>query len=147
MGLFGSLFSGVSKSVVSFSSEKEAFFAIIYACVCADGDVSDEEISALVNYCGNNPIMSGLDLVGTYRRMHDIKNKSGLSEIVSAAIPKISFDKRPTVFAVAVDFMLADGVVGPKEQTLLEELQKGLEVDEALATKIIEVLIIKNKSN
>ncbi len=145
MGLFSKLFSGASTPSIHLNSEAEAVFAILYCCMRADGAVSDEEISSLVSYGNTNPMLSRLDLLSTYERMLGIVNKHGIPALVAAALPVITAERRPTVFAVAVDFMLADGVVGQKEQELLADLQKGLTVADEQATRIIEVLLIKNK--
>lgn len=146
MGIFGKLFSSSGTETVTYTSEREAFFAVVFACICIDGDVSDEELNNLVTYCSNNAFLNPLPTVESYRKMVGLKNKLGLEAMVTAALPRISADRKPTLFAVAVDFMLADGIVGPKEETLLEDLQKGLEIEESQATKIIEVLLIKNKA-
>ena len=47
-------------------------------------------------------------------------------------------------FLVAVDLVLAYGVVEEAEKKFLEELQRNLELDDATVTKIVEVVLIKN---
>jgi len=47
-------------------------------------------------------------------------------------------------FFVAVDLVLADGVVKEAEKKSMEELQRTLELDDATVTKIVEVVLIKN---
>lgn len=47
-------------------------------------------------------------------------------------------------FFVAVDLVLADGVLEEAEKKFLERLQRTLELDDATVTKIIEVVLIKN---
>ena len=51
-----------------------------------------------------------------------------------------------TAFFIAADLVLADGVVEPEEKKFLEELQRTLQIDEATALKIVEVVLIKNRA-
>lgn len=46
---------------------------------------------------------------------------------------------------MATDLVLADGEVDPKEKQFLEEFQKMLGIDDALALKIAEIMVIKNR--
>jgi hypothetical protein len=52
---------------------------------------------------------------------------------------------RATTFALATDLALADGRIGDKEKAFIDELQTVLQIDEATAVKIVEVLLIKNR--
>ncbi len=147
MGLFSKLFSGTSQPSIQINGEQEAFFAIVYACVSIDGNIDDDEIEALVGFMHSNNYMEGFDSLSAYHRFDGLRSKYGVPAIVSAALPKVKESMKPTLFATAVDFVLADGVVNSKEESLLEDLQKGLGVSEELATKIIDVMIIKNKAS
>lgn len=144
MGLFNKMFSGVATEQIA--NEKDAFFAIIYASIAADGDVSDEEISGLLAIVGQKKIFRGIDVLDTYKRTVKLNQSvGGVEKLVELAAPKISEELKQTVFATSVDFMLADGVVGKKEETLLEKLSSTLGMDETAAMKIVEVILIKNK--
>lgn len=55
----------------------------------------------------------------------------------------IPSDLRATTFALAADLALADGRIGDQEKAFIDELQTVLQVDEATAVKIVEVLLIK----
>lgn len=145
MGLFSKLFSGVpSQPVVKLNSEKEAFFAIIYACIAVDGNIDDEEIADFVSYVQSNAYLRGMRTIEVYRNMVILKQKHGIEAIVSAALPMIAEKRKPSLFVAAVDMILADGVVDKKEETLLEDIQKGLGISDELAGKVVEVIMIKN---
>lgn len=146
MGLFSKLFTSASQPSIKFSSEHEAFFAIVYACVAIDGQIDDDEIEALVGFMHSNNYMEGFDSLACYRRLDGLKTKYGVAAIVTAALPSVKESMKPTLFATAVDFILADGVVNSKEEVLLEDLQTGLGVADDLAKKIVEVMMIKNKA-
>lgn len=147
MGLFSKLFSSSSQPSIQISNEREAFFAIVYACVAIDGNIDDDEIEALVAFMHSNNYMEGFDSLATYRRMDSLRGKYGIEAIVTAALPAVKASMKPTLFATAVDFILADGIVNSKEETLLEDLQKGLGIADDLASKIVEVMMIKNKAS
>jgi hypothetical protein len=50
-----------------------------------------------------------------------------------------------TTFALAIDLVLADGRIGPREKTFIDELQAVLGIDDTLALKIVEVALIGNR--
>lgn len=145
MGLFSKLFSSVpSQATVKFASEKEAFFAILYACISVDGDVDDEEIQDFIAAVNANQFLRDLDLIDTYRSLALRKEKHGLEAFVGAALPLINDSRKKSLFITAVDLVLSDGIVDKKEEVLLEDIQKGLSISDDFAQKVIEVMLAKN---
>jgi hypothetical protein len=53
---------------------------------------------------------------------------------------------RASVFAVATDLVLADGRIEEREKAFIDQLQAALQVDDATALKIVEVLLIKKRA-
>ena len=51
-----------------------------------------------------------------------------------------------TAFALAIDLMLADGRLGSRESTLIDQLQSAFRIEGELARKIVDVLVIKNRA-
>ena len=49
-----------------------------------------------------------------------------------------------TAFAIAVDLMLSDGGLSPKEEAFVDELRTLLNVERDAAGRIIDVLLGKN---
>lgn len=45
----------------------------------------------------------------------------------------------------AVDLVLADGRLGSREDTFIDQLQTALQIEGDLARKILDVLLIKNR--
>ena len=74
-----------------------------------------------------------------------INSLMGAKVSCNMASSKPALFLKETAFAIAVDIALADGYLDPSEQECLEDLFLGLEVSEELATKIIEVIMIKNR--
>lgn len=145
MGLFSKLFAPSSQTTIQFSNEREAFFAIVYACATIDGEIDHDKFEALIAFMKTNNYMEGFDSLEAYRRLSILKSKYGASAIVTSALGHVNESMKPTLFATAVDFILADGVVNDKEESLLKDLQQGLSISQELATKVIDVMIVKNK--
>jgi tellurite resistance protein len=126
--------------------EKEAFVAIIYAAIAADGVVEPEEMNALLVTLANRKIFRGMDLKGTFNRINKIHKESGsVQGIIEAAAPKVTDDMKATVFATATDFLLSDGFVAGAEEKMLEDLKTALGLSDSVAKNIVDVIVIKNK--
>ncbi|NBB31861.1 tellurite resistance TerB family protein [Cellulophaga sp. BC115SP] len=145
MGLFSKLFASVpSQATVKFSSENEAFYAVLFACISVDGEVDDEEIEDFVASVNSNQFLRNLPLTELYRDLFLKKQKHGLEAIVAAALPMINESRKKALFVACVDLVLSDGVVDKKEEVLLEDIQKGLNITEDFTQKTVEVMIAKN---
>ncbi|MEB3343074.1 tellurite resistance TerB family protein [Okeania sp.] len=126
----------------------EAFAAIALIAVAADDVITESEKQ------GINNMLSCMKLFSNYseerkREMLDrlleiIKNKA-IKPLFDAAVAKIPQELNETVFAVSTDLVLIDGELAEEEEQLLNELYNALEISEAVATKIIDVMMIKNK--
>jgi hypothetical protein len=68
----------------------------------------------------------------------------GVPTVVQAAAAGVPAELRPTAFAVAVDLMLSDGQLSPKEERFGDELRALLKVERDTAARIIDVLRTKN---
>ncbi len=126
----------------------EAFAAVALIAVAADGVITDSESQGIAS------ILSRMALFTEYseaqkkemiaRLLKRIKNKE-TKALFDAAVAKLPQDLKETVFAVTTDLVLADGDVAKEEEQLLDELCNALEISEAVADKIIDVMMIKNK--
>lgn len=141
MGLFN--FGGAKPEI---KDEKEAFLAIIYSAIAADGVVEPEEMNALVVTLANRKVFRGIDLNDTFKRINKIHKESGsVLGIIEAAAPKVTDGYKETVFATAVDFLLSDGNVAGTEEKMLYDLKAALNISDAAAKNIVDVIVIKNK--
>ena len=61
--------------------------------------------------------------------------------VAAAIVPK---ELGATTFAVAIDLMLSDGRLSPKEEGFADELRTLLSVEPDTAARIIDVLLMKN---
>lgn len=151
MGLFDTLFS--SKSVTSHSanytphSEYEAWVAILYACMSADGEISDVEIDAMARLLLFKNKFATIDILPLFQNAMNGKMRVGFFSLVENSTPLIKEEDKPTLLALATELILADGVITEKEKEIIEFLAKQLHLDESLAARIIEVTLIKNRDN
>ena len=141
MGLFDK-FKNSSVTGLTFN-EQEAVVAVTLLISDADGEIGEEESNVAAAAMLRMHLFSGYDI--DIARVYRIMANHDAGEIISAAKNALSMELRETAFAIAVDIALADGYLDPSEQECLEDLFQGLEISEELATKIIEVIMIKNR--
>ena len=141
MGLFN--FGGSAE----IADEKEAFFAIIFACMAADGEIAHEEEMNLLNLLSTKPTFYRFDLHSSMKKIQRIlKETKSLEALLDQSAAKVSAEMRPTVYANACDFVMADGTVHPEEEAVIAMLKSKLAISDELSKKIIEVIIIKNRA-
>ena len=129
------------------SNEKEAFFAIIFACMAADGEISPEEEMNLINLLSSRPTFRRFDLRDAMKKIQRIlKETKSLQGLLDKATEKIPTEMRPTVYANAVDFVLADGTVEKEEEAVIKILKDKMQISDELSSKIIDVIVLKNKA-
>ena len=71
----------------------------------------------------------------------------GQLKYVSTCCEWIKDEDKETVFALALEVLLADGILEKEEKNVIEVLSKLLKIDVGMASKIIEVIFLKNKGN
>ncbi|MGB3533037.1 MAG: tellurite resistance TerB family protein [Microcoleaceae cyanobacterium] len=129
-------------------SPAEAFAAIALTAVAADGYVTGSETQII------NTTLSRMQLFSEYseeekRSMIDRLfcqiQQQGYDTLMTAAIAQLPGNLKETVFAIATDITLADGELSEEEENLLNALYSSLEISEEMATKIIDVMLIKNR--
>lgn len=147
MGLFDKI-AGGRKQTQTTLGPAEAFAAIALIAVAADGYMTDSEAQAITT------TLSRMQSFRSYpadvmRKMIDrllgILQREGIEVLFNAAITTLPDELKETSFAVATDIVLADGEVTEEEEKLLNDLYRALEISEANAVKIIDVMLIKNK--
>lgn len=148
MGLFDKLFSS---STTTFTyepqSEQEAWIAIMYACIAVDGDVSDVEIDKLSQLVVPKSIFIGRDIVQYYKTAMLAHKQVGSKILIDNSVLKVNDNNKLTLFAIVMELLLADGVLGEKEKEIAEYLTNSLKLSAENAQKIVEILLIKNKDN
>lgn len=145
MGLFDKFIGGGSSATFT---PPEAFAAVMLAVVAADGHVSDEETSdfvARVNRMKLFRSIQGSAFNDMIDKLFRVLRKDGPNELATRGAAALPATLKPTAFAVATDMIFSDGSVEEEEQRLVEKLQRDLGVPDELASKIVEVLALKNQ--
>lgn len=149
MGIFDKLFKvNTARARELELTSEEAFFGIALSSVAADEVVSQEELNVVGFTISRMPAFRKIhpnQMVQMINKFLQIIKREGVGTIINAAKNRLSEEMKETAFALAVDIVLADGVVDRKETEFLEQLQAAIEISDELVTKIVEVLQIKNR--
>lgn len=125
---------------------REAFVTLLVAAARADGSVSPHEadriehaVASMRLFRGSSPETLQTLFGAVVKRI----NERG-SDFVGLAAAAVPGDLRATAFAMAVDLLLADGRWSQSEECFAGQIQALLGVDDELATKIVDILTLKN---
>jgi uncharacterized tellurite resistance protein B-like protein len=126
----------------------QAFASICLIAVAADGVITGNESQAITTIFSRMNLFS--DISGNNMRdmidmLLNILKAGNAKALFDKAVIALPADLKETVFAITTDLVLADGELSEEEETLLDELYNALAIPEALADKIIDVMLIKNK--
>lgn len=147
MGLFDKIL-GTGGSETFTLNEREAFAAILLLVMTADGYVTDEEamgFHALVNRMKLFKDQSGNDFRAMMDRLMGLLKRRGSEKLFEKALAALPPNYYDTVFAVATDLILSDGIVEAEEKEILINLKNAFKITDDLAIKIVEVMRIKNR--
>lgn len=127
---------------------EEAFAAIAIAVSAVDDSIDDVEIDNIVTYLRRMRLFREYEtqhFVALFERLLRLLHQEGpeqLAELAQEALPETL---RPTAFALSLDVALADGVITDEEKKMIQHLRITLNIDEELALKIADVMLIKNR--
>ena len=77
-------------------------------------------------------------------RLMGVLKKSGPGGLLEKCLPAVPPELRETAFAIAVDIVLADGVVENDEKEFIDDLMIKLSIDAQRAKTIVQVMAFKN---
>jgi tellurite resistance protein len=131
-------------------SRSDAVVAVLVGCAAVDGVLRAEEAGRLNEVLTSSRwiLESSIEATaGATTRALNLIADHGLPAVLTACAEAIPAELRATTFALAIDLTLADGRLGSRENTLIDQLQDALRIEDDLARKIIEVLLIKNRAS
>jgi len=129
-------------------SEQEAFIAIMYSCLMIDGQNSDAENDMLARIGVMKSFFREYDYIeGLARPAINAYNKFGSKTVIDYCVSKIAEENKPSLLCFVIDIAMADGILADNEKNIIEYLISKLEMSDDLASKIIEVMMYKNKWN
>ena len=136
-----------SQASYSPKNEQEAWIAIMHACIAVDGTIADEELEELSEALAGKTLFEGHDVLAYSKTVFYAQTKIGSKGLIDNSVDKVAVENRPTLFALTIQLLLADCVVTDKEKELMTYLYSALDMDETLANKIIDVILILHKGN
>ena len=134
-------------SINQVTSEWDAWVGILYSCIAADNLIKDSEKTSLSKLLYSKEKFVGIDVTPLYAKSSHLKTEFGQLKYIADCCEVIKEEDKETVFALALEIVLSDGLLGEEEKSIIEVLSKQLKIDTAMAKKIIEVIFLKNKGN
>jgi uncharacterized tellurite resistance protein B-like protein len=141
------LFDGFKSKVQPTFNTQKAIMTIVIAAIKADGNVSDEEVVRLRSMCARSPIFASNSreeddaVIDFALNVSDQLGQGAISQAAQALKPAL----RETAFAFATEMILADGMVGSKEEDFISKLADSLGVTEETGKAIIMVTLIRGR--
>ncbi len=124
----------------------EAFITILLAAVTCDGELATtehEELLALVHRSRALKSLSTDQLSAlNVKAMSRLRDQSGALADACTALPE---DMRPSVFAHALDLVLADGELTTDEADFLNTIILSLKLSREDVANISDVIVLKNR--
>lgn len=128
-------------------SEQEAFIAVMYSCLMVDGHMSEAESDMLSRVFTLKSFFKYYSLKGLFQPAMAAYGTFGSKKVIDYSVPFISDENKPTLLCMVLDIAMFDGDFKNDEKSIIEYLISMLEMPEDLASKIIEVMMYKNKWN
>jgi len=129
------------------ANEQEAWVGILYACIAADNEVSANEADTLITMLSAKIMFKDTDILKICHKITDIIAKTGSDGLIKLCCPLIKEENKPTLFSMALEIVLSDGLLELEERKIIEYLAVSLKIEKSLVLKIIEVMLIRNKGN
>ena len=128
-------------------TELEAWFGILYSCISADKQITANETNVLSRILHSKQKFVGVDIAPLFFKFSELKEQLGQVKIISACCELIKEEDKNMLFALALEVLLADGILEEAEKNLIEIISNTLKIDIKMSSKIIEVIFLKNKGN
>jgi uncharacterized tellurite resistance protein B-like protein len=128
-------------------SEAEAWLGILYTCIKADHHISEAERKSLSRILYFKEKFKNVDFGPYYETSIAFYKELGQLKYIKACCSWIETEDKETLFALALDVLLADGTLEKEEKSLIEILSNHLGVSTSMSSKIIEVMFLKNRGN
>lgn len=140
MGLLSNLFGGASKK----AGDDILLLTGMIAMCAIDGDFQESEQITVAGFVSTLPEFRGKDIRSLMKQAgQQLKAAGSLSGLMTKLAAIESPAVRAKLFVLAADLAMSSGDIDEGEEKLLAEMQKALQVDDATAKKVVEVLSIK----
>ncbi len=142
MGLLAKVTSG-SQPVKKATDDVLLLHGLLLMC-SADGVMEGSEMATLEAFYNTLPEFDGKDFDELLAQANKVVARHGnLKESVKAVAEIGSEAVRKKLFVLSADIAMSSGDVDEAEDRMLEAFQRLLGIDDATATKVLEVLSLK----
>jgi len=144
-----SLFHPSHETEPASLTDKEAVLALLFLMVTADGVIVPTEEELVIAASNRMKLLreqSIADFNASVARVRGAIEHSGREAVFKAAVAAVPAELNQALYALAGDIAFADGKGQPAELGFLRDLQEALHISDDLATKVLEVMKIKNGS-
>jgi hypothetical protein len=127
---------------------QEGFAGVLLCASACDGHIAEEESQNLFLILGQRKLyqrMSSQQFGSMFDRLMGVLKKGGPEKLLDKCYPVVPPELHETVFANAVDIVMASGSVVSEEKEFIDSLSTKLELDEQRARTIIKVMSYKNR--
>ena len=110
----------------------------------ADGSFDEQELPQVESYFSALPEFKGKEFSEVYQEAAKVlKRYPSLKDSVKALSDLTNQTVKNKCYLLAADIAMSSGDVDEAEDAMLEAMQRVLQVEDSLATKILEVLTLK----
>lgn len=136
------------EAIADSLSPAEAFAAITVIAISSDGYLATEELDTLTMSLARMHLfrsMSAEEMRRLHNKLFDLMRSLGADRLLEKAKIGLPVELRESAFAIATDLVLSDGLISQEETAFLNALHHALEIDPETGSKILEVMMIKNR--
>ncbi len=147
MSLFDDILDENNFSQAAFGPQEGFAGVLLAACAC-DGHIADEEASNLSLSLRQKKLyarQTPQQYNAMFDRLLGVLRKGGHEKLLEKCLPVVPPELRETVFANAVDVVMATGSVDDDEREFINDLKGKLELDDDRARLIVKVMVFKNR--
>jgi uncharacterized tellurite resistance protein B-like protein len=129
-------------------TDKEAVLAILFLVVTSDGTIAKEEEELVIAASNRMKLLRSLSIDrfnDAVQKIRDAIDAHGCEAVFTAGVKSVPEDLREPVYALSADIIFAEGTAVPEEIDYLRKIQEALAIPDDLATKVVEVMRVKNK--
>ena len=117
----------------------------MHACIAVDGDVADEELDEMSDTLAGKAMFEGHDVLAYSRRVFYAHTQIGSKQMIDNSVDMVAPENRANLFAQTIQLVLSDGVLLDKERDIIKYVYSALDLDEAVAKKIIDDFRLQNQ--
>lgn len=142
MGLFDRFFKkpAASQEIVYIPScEAEAWMAVLYATLTADGDADPSEIDGIITMMIHEPKFSGVNTSAFFQNAMTANRDLGGLGLIQAASSFITEDEdKERLFYLVLKIAMADGEIDDDEVAVIQAITQALKITTAVSDRIVE---------